>query len=493
MTDTVLSFGIVGVYLLVLAGIGIWSYRHTGQDPVSYFLAGRGLGSLVLTLTLLATLLSAFTFIGVPADGYTHGLGIFLGVGVTDAFISVLFFLLGYRLWLAAKHFQFITPSEFFGHRFGSPLLALLYSLSALLFTAPYISIQIIAGARTLSAVLGEGIPYWPLAIIVAVVILAYVLLGGSQAVVWTDTLQGIILILGMGAAFVAIAGSLGEDAGTQLQAWLSLPGPTGRWSWQGLISYQLLIFMAVPLFPQIFQRFYMAKNAQVFKTMMVVWPVLILVVFFPATLIGVWGRLRFPTLEQADQIMPLMLQTLPTGLAALVIVAALAALMSTADSQLLTTSSLVTRDLIYTYFNRQLSPLQEARLGRLVVLAIALASFAIALNPPGVIVEIATWSFQGSAMLFPVLVAGLYWKRTSRAGALAGGLVSSALTLGWLANLLPQAWRGGWLPVIPAGVVGTIVLILVSLLTPPPGEQVVAYYEGPWAENPPDRTGDQL
>ncbi|MEN9210401.1 MAG: sodium:solute symporter family protein, partial [Thermostichus sp. DG02_2_bins_29] len=279
----------------------------------------------------------------------------------------------------------------------------------------------------------------------------------------------------------------------TQLQAWLSLPGPTGRWSWQGLISYQLLIFMAVPLFPQIFQRFYMAKNAQVFKTMMVVWPVLILVVFFPATLIGVWGRLRFPTLEQADQIMPLMLQTLPTGLAALVIVAALAALMSTADSQLLTTSSLVTRDLIYTYFNRQLSPLQEARLGRLVVLAIALASFAIALNPPGVIVEIATWSFQGSAMLFPVLVAGLYWKRTSRAGALAGGLVSSALTLGWLANLLPQAWRGGWLPVIPAGVVGTIVLILVSLLTPPPGEQVVAYYEGPWAENPPDRTGDQL
>ncbi|MCJ2541321.1 sodium:solute symporter family protein [Thermostichus vulcanus] len=483
MIDTVLSFGIVGAYLLLLAGIGFWSYRHAGQDPVSYFLAGRGLGSLLLTLTMLATLLSAFTFIGVPADGYTHGLGIFLGVGVTTAFISVLFFVLGYRLWLAAKHFQFITPSEFFGHRFNSPLLAALYSISALLFTAPYISIQIIGGARTLSVVLGDGLPYWPLAVLVAVVILAYVLLGGSQAVVWTDTLQGVILIGGMLVAFVAIAGSLGGDAGAQLDPWLSLPGPTERWSWQRLIGYQLMLFMATPLFPQIFQRFYMAKNAQVFKTMMVVWPLLILVIFFPATLIGVWGRLAFPNLESADQIMPLMLQTLPSGLAALVIAAALAALMSTADSQLLTTSSLVTRDWVLTYFNRHLSPTQEARLGRIVVLLIALVSFAIALNPPGVIVEIATWSFQGSAMLFPVLIAGLYWKRATRAGAVAGGVVSSALTLGWLAGVLPQEWRWGWLPVIPAVLVGSVVLIGVSLLTPPPQERVAEYYEGPWAE----------
>jgi Na+/proline symporter len=130
MSNTVLSLGVVGAYLLLLAAIGFWSYRHSGQDPVSYFLAGRGLGSLALTLTTLATLLSAFTFIGVPADAYTHGLGIFLGVGVTTAFISGLFLWVGYRVWLAAQHFGFITPSEFFGHRFNSPLLALLYCLA---------------------------------------------------------------------------------------------------------------------------------------------------------------------------------------------------------------------------------------------------------------------------------------------------------------------------------------------------------------------------
>ncbi|GAB4215230.1 MAG: sodium:solute symporter [Synechococcales cyanobacterium] len=476
MTETLVSLTTVAVYLLVLAGIGIWSFRHAGTDPVSYFLAGRGLQSWVLTLTMLATLLSAFTFIGIPADGYTHGLGIFLGVGVTDAFISVLFLLLGYRLWLAARQFQFITPSEFFGHRFNSPLLALLYSLSALLFTAPYISIQIIAGARTLSAVLGDGIPYWPLAVVMAVVILAYVWMGGSQAVVWTDVVQGIILVSGMVLAFVAISRQIPADGTVDLHAWLSVPGPTGRWNWQGLLGYQLLIFMAVPLFPQIFQRFYMAKNAQVFKNMMVVWPALIGLVFFPATLIGVWGRLSYPQLERADQIMPLMLQTLPTGISALVIVAVLAALMSTADSQLLTTSSLVTRDIVLRYLNRQLSPAQEQRWGRIVVLVIGLISFAIAIHPPGVIVDIATWSFQGSAMLFPVLVAGLYWRRTSRAGAVAGGLVSSGLTLGWLAGVLPSSWTGGWLPVIPAVVIGTVVLIGVSLCTPPLTAQVAAY-----------------
>lgn len=484
MSNTVLSLGVVGVYLLLLAAIGFWSYRHSGQDPVSYFLAGRGLGSLALTLTTLATLLSAFTFIGVPADAYTHGLGIFLGVGVTTAFISGLFLWVGYRVWLAAQHFGFITPSEFFGHRFNSPLLALLYCLSALTFTAPYISIQIIGGARTLAAVLGEGIPYWPLAVVVALVILGYVLFGGSQAVVWTDVVQGIILILGMGVAFVALALGVGQEAAGQLDPWLSLPGPNGRWSWQGLFGNQLLFFMATPLFPQFFQRFYMARSAHPFKTLMVVWPLLILLVFFPAALLGVWGRLAFPGLEKADQIMPLMLQTLPGGVAAVVITAALAALMSTADSQLLTASSLVTRDLVVTLFRRQLSPHQEEQLGRWVVLGIGLASFAIALNPPGLIVEIATWSFQGNAMLFPILIAGLYWKRATRAGAVAGALVSSGLTLGWLSGLLPRAWTGGWLPVIPAVVIGSGVLIGVSLLTQPPKEQVTAYYEeGPWGE----------
>lgn len=484
MTDSILSLGVVGVYLLLLAAIGFWSYRHSGRDPVSYFLAGRGLGSLALTLTTLATLLSAFTFIGVPADAYTHGLGIFLGVGVTTAFISGLFLWVGYRVWLAAQHFGFITPSEFFGHRFNSPLLALLYCLSALTFTAPYISIQIIGGARTLAAVLGEGIPYWPLAVVVALVILGYVLFGGSQAVVWTDVVQGIILILGMGVAFVALALGVGQEAAGQLDPWLSLPGPNGRWSWQGLFGNQLLFFMATPLFPQFFQRFYMAKSARPFQTLMVVWPLLILLVFFPAALLGVWGRLAFPGLEKADQIMPLMLQTLPGGVAAVVITAALAALMSTADSQLLTASSLVTRDLVVTLFRRQLSPHQEELLGRWVVLGIGLASFVIALNPPGLIVEIATWSFQGNAMLFPILIAGLYWKRATRAGAVAGALVSSGLTLGWLSGLLPRAWTGGWLPVIPAVVIGSGVLIGVSLLTQPPKEQVTAYYEeGPWGE----------
>lgn len=484
MSNTVLSLGVVGAYLLLLAAIGFWSYRHSGQDPVSYFLAGRGLGSLALTLTTLATLLSAFTFIGVPADAYTHGIGIFLGVGVTTAFISGLFLWVGYRVWLAAQHFGFITPSEFFGHRFNSPLLALLYCLSALTFTAPYISIQIIGGARTLAAVLGEGIPYWPLAVVVALVILGYVLFGGSQAVVWTDVVQGIILILGMGVAFVAVAFSLGREAGSELDPWLSLPGPNGRWSWQGLLGNQLLFFMATPLFPQFFQRFYMARSAHPFKTLMVVWPLLILLVFFPAALLGVWGRLAFPSLEKTDQIMPMMLQTLPSGVAAVVITAALAALMSTADSQLLTASSLVTRDLVVTFFRRQLSPHQEELLGRWVVLGIGLASFVIALNPPGLIVEIATWSFQGNAMLFPILIAGLYWKRATRAGAVAGALVSSGLTLGWLSGLLPRAWTGGWLPVIPAVVIGSGVLIGVSLLTQPPKEQVTAYYEeGPWGE----------
>jgi solute:Na+ symporter, SSS family len=313
MPDLWLVLGVIAVYLLVLAGIGAWSYRETGRDPVSYFLADRGLGTLLLAFTTLATLLSAFTFFGVPADGYTHGLGIFLGVGVTDAFISMLFFAFGYRLWLAARKFGFVTPSEFFGHRFESPFLALLYSLSALVFTAPYISIQIIAGGHAIAALTGGAIPYLPAAIVMAIIILVYVLFGGLRAVALTDTLQGLVMLAGMLLAFILIVLAVSAQGGIErlgdLESWLSLPGPTGRWDLQGLIGYQLLIFMAVPLFPQIFQRFYMAKSAATFKRIMVVWPLLIVAIFFPATLIGVWGRSYFPDLADVDRIMPMMLE----------------------------------------------------------------------------------------------------------------------------------------------------------------------------------------
>jgi Na+/proline symporter len=83
--------------------------------------------------------------------------------------------------------------------------------------------------------------------------------------------------------------------------------------------------------------------------------------------------------------------------------------------------------------------------------------------------------------MLFPVLVAGLYWKRCTTAGAVAGGAVSSALTIGWLAGLLPTAWTFGWLPVIPAVVAGSVALIAVSLLTRPSEAKVKAYYQELW------------
>lgn len=485
MSDLALQVTVIILYLVVLAGIGVYTYRRTGRDPVSYFLAERGLGTLVLTFTLLATLLSAFTFLGVPADGYTHGLGIFLGVGVTDAFISVLFFYFGYRLWHAAHCFGFVTPSEFFGHRFNSPVLALLYSLSALLFTAPYISIQIIGGGQLIATLSDGAIPYLPAAIVMATIILVYVLFGGLRAVAWTDTLQGIVMLIGILLAFVltvitiADRGGLGAvaPADTDLSAWFALPGPTGRWSWQGLIGYQLLIFMAVPLFPQVFQRFYAAKRPDVFKKMMVVWPLLVVLLFFPAVLIGVWGKAFFPDLAQADQIMPLMLsQVLPGPVAAVVITATIAALMSTADSQLLTTSSLFTRDVYARYIDKGITPEREGFVGRVSVAVIAITSFVIAINPPGVIAEIATWSFQGSAMLFPVLVAGLYWPRCTRAGAVAGGVVSSALTIGFLSGLLPGTWTLGWIPVIPSVVVGTVVLVVVSLLTKVDEERAESY-----------------
>ncbi|NMB35228.1 MAG: sodium:solute symporter family protein [Firmicutes bacterium] len=479
------------IYLCILVTIGLVAYKSTKKTPQDFFVANRSLGPIILLFTTFATGMSAFTMIGVPESGYSDGLGQFLGIGFGDAFMAALVFFIGFRLWKASKEFGFVTPSEFLNHRFDSKGgVGVVYWITAIVFTVPYIGIQTIGGAVALQVASGGKIPYFEAAIITIAIVVFYTLIGGLRAVAWTDTIQGVIMLVSVIVLFVLTAthvGSFGDVTNRLIDSNLGslfyLPGPRGLWKWQFIISFALLGTISLPMTPQVFTRFYMGKDVKAMQGMMVYWPIMCLILFFPMVLIGAWGHEILPNLANPDEILPLMVsQLFHPYIAAFVIIGIFCALMSTASAQFLVISSIVTRDIYVNYLNKNASGRQQVLVGRIVILAVAIISTILAINPPSVVIAIGAWSFQGFTVMFPVVVAGLYWKKATKAGALWSGIVSAVLLVGYLTGVVPNSLTFGFMPFIPTLVVASIVLVVVSKYTAPLDEKLVdSYFQKVW------------
>ena len=191
-----------------------------------------------------------------------------------------------------------------------------------------------------------------------------------------------------------------------------SRPGGLGKYTPGIWFSFIILWFFCDPMFPQLFQRFFSAKNDHSIFSIMVLYPLVCTIVFFMPISVGVLGHLSFPDLvgKQADRILPLVLTAISGDImAALVIAAGLAALMSTMDSQLLTLSSIFTRDVVPLVKKSQS---KTSAAGRVFVILLSLIGLGLAYNPPSTILQIATQTFTGLAVLFPTVIFGLYFKK---------------------------------------------------------------------------------
>jgi solute:Na+ symporter, SSS family len=205
--------------------------------------------------------------------------------------------------------------------------------------------------------------------------------------------------------------------------------------------------FMCDPMFPQLFQRFFAAKSERALSRMMLLYPLVCTIVFFPPIAVGVLGHLSFPDLagKQADRVLPMVINIVSGDfMAAMVTTAGLAALMSTMDSQLLTLSSVFTHDIL-PCFRKGIAVTSGH--GRIFVAVLSLAGLALALRPPATILEIATETFTGLAVLFPTVLFGLYWKRVYPAAAMLSIAAGEAALIGfhfkWAspAPFLPVIW----------------------------------------------------
>jgi len=226
-----------------------------------------------------------------------------------------------------------------------------------------------------------------------------------------------------------------------------------GNFTWQIIFSYTILWPITVPMFPQLFSRFYIAENDKAIRTAAWLYPTVVPILFLFPVIIGVYGNIvdfdRVLTRSESDNILPLVLtEYAPLWAGAIVCVGAIAAFMSTADSQILAMSTIITKDGLPAATD--IKKENEKQIGRLLIIVLAIIGLILAYDPPDTIFDIVSQAFTGLAVLFPTTVAVLYWKRV-RANSCIISIIAGETVVAWsywslkTGNAIPEWFTQGF------------------------------------------------
>lgn len=459
----------VGAFLAFTLLAGLTQRKVSSASPDDYFLAGRSLSPFVMFFTLIATNFSAFFFLGFAQEGYQTGFAFYPMIAFGTAFVGLTFFFVGDRVRLLAKEHGYITPPELFGGQADSRALQWVVLVVMTIFTIPYIAIQPIGAGILLATISGGAVTAEVGAGLLSVVIVLYVLSGGMRSVAITDVLQGFLMFVLIGLAFAVIAYALGGFEAANLAVFEVAPemfakeGADGRYTPQSWFSLMLLWFVAVPMFPQMFMRFYTARSSKALKIPALLYPLVTAIMFVFPIVIGVWGHIAFPELtpDAAKNILPQMLtEFTPPWMQAAVMVGALAAFMSTMDSQLLALSSMFTRD-VAAKIGGQVDARKQVWLGKLFVVGLAAIGFLIAISTKQAIFALVELSFSGLAILFPATVMLVYRKNVHGPTLVASIIGGEAVLILFATGQLTRDMVGGFEPIVPA------LLVAIGIILP--------------------------
>ncbi|MCU7851071.1 MAG: sodium/proline symporter PutP [Candidatus Thiodiazotropha sp. (ex Monitilora ramsayi)] len=460
-------------YLAVILVIGIIAWRRT-RDLSDFILGGRRLGSWVTALSASASDMSGWLLLGLPGYAYAAGLeSIWLAVGL------LLGTWLNWRLVAAPlrsaseRAGNALTLPQYLSNRFhdDSGLIRVVSSLFVLLFFLFYTSSGLVAGGKLFEAVF--GLPYvWAVAVGTLTIIL-YTAFGGFLAVSWTDLFQGLL----MAAALVAVpifalsltGGVNGALTAIELQnAELLNPFSNAEGDALGVIAIVSLLAWGLGYFgqPHILARFKAVRDVSLVpqaRRIAVTW---VFITLTAACLVGMSGIPVFETpLADTEKVFIHLVDLLFHPLIAGICLAAiLAAVMSTADSQLLVSSSAFTGDIYRVLFRKAASERELVLVGRLAVLTIAGVAFLLAMNPENKVLDLVAYAWAGFGAAFgPAVLLSLYWRGMNRWGALAGILVGGITVVIW------KPLEGGLFDlyeIVPGFTASLLAILLVSRLT---------------------------
>jgi sodium/proline symporter len=463
------------VYFAVVGLIGWYAYRRT-RDLSDFILGGRRLGSGVAALSASASDMSGWLLLGLPGFAYAAGLeslwlagGLLLGTWVNWRLVAQ-------RLRVFSQAYgNALTLPEYLANRFDDRVgwLRGIAALFILLFFLLYTSAGLVAGGKLFQSVF--GLPYFWAVTLGVLSIIIYTAVGGFLAVSWTDVLQGLLMAVALVAVPLVAFSQIG-DANLAIEV-IKVSNPNllnpfthADGSALGLIGILSLAAWGLGYFgrPHILARFQAISRPE--KVPMARWIAVswVAITLTGATLTGLAGILVIEQPLQAEAretvfilLVDLLFHPLIAGL---LLAAILAAIMSTADSQLLVSSSTFTEDLYRTLLRRKAGPRELVRVGRITVIMIALVAFWLALDPEAMVLDLVAYAWAGFGAAFgPALVLSLYWPRMTGLGALAGILVGGLTVLGW------RQLQGGLFDlyeIVPGILLATLAIVLVSRMS---------------------------
>lgn len=461
------------IYFIVIIAIGIYASRFSSKGISEYFIGGRQMGRLVVALSAVVSGRSAWLLLGVSGLAYLKGL---TAIWAVIGYIVVEFLLFIYyapRIRRFSEQNDCITLTDFYAARFNdkSGFLRVLIVIIFIVFMVTYVSSQFVAGGKAFAAHL--GISEQSGLLITAFIILLYTILGGFLAVSLTDVFQAVVMLLALiGLPLIGIIGNGGMgNTITQLkyidsdmlnlfrQPALAILGLAG-------------IGLGSPGNPHIIIRYMSIKDQTQFRWTAVVATIWNVIMAAGAIGIGLVGRTYFPAaslLPEGDHeniYVSLANMLMNPFLAGLIIASVFAAIMSTADSQLLIAASSIVRDIYEKIIRRDADiPQQQLTLlSRLVVLIIVTVAVILAFSIEEQILWFVLFAWAGlGAAIGPTSLLSLFWKKTTKAGVIGGLITGSATVLIWKSSAVLSA---ALYELIPGFFMAMLVTILISLLT---------------------------
>jgi SSS family solute:Na+ symporter len=521
---------VVFAYLAVVLYIGVFAFRRAGRrsDAEDYFLAGRALGPVIFLLSLFGTNMTAFSILGASGHAFANGIVTFGMMASSSALVIPLsLFFIGTRLWALGKRHGFMTTVQMFRDRWECGHIGtFIFAVQAALLV-PYIIIAVMGGGTTLQAVSGGAIPYWLGGAVVSTVVMSYVFFGGMRGTAWVNAFQT-VLFLTFGAVAVFVIGRGMGGFREAMEAMLSSPQAPllsrERVSPLFFLSYTFIPLSSIA-FPHIGIFCLTAKRLSHFRRTVVLYPICMLAIWLPSVFLGVVANQArdVPAIERKlearaelaaqgpalsneeraelraqaagdDVILRLLEGYAPLWLAAFLGAAVMAAVMAS-DSQILALSTMFTED-VFTFYEgkARFGEAVQVTTGRIFVVALTLVAYLIALEAPQSIFDLATqYAFAGYSALAPLLVAALFWKGSTKWGALASAIWTAAAVLAVAAvqssvpapapgsppvpvltiaglDLVTRGQAGtavlGFLPVVPMTIVSALLVWMVSRLT---------------------------
>jgi len=462
------------LYLVVMIGVGLVTYRYMNTLD-DYVLAGRRLGPWVAAISERASGESAWFLLGLPGAAYSLGfteywsvIGIACGILFSWTFIAM-------PLRRETARLGAITLPDYFEMRFNdrSRLLRIVSMVVILFFYTGYVAAQLHGAGKILNATFGID-PFWGIVIGAAVVVF-YTLMGGFLAVAWTDLIQGLLMtavavVLPI-AGLVAVGGpgALVEKLAPRGADFLTLSGgKVGAAFFFGVIVGGLSWGFGYLGQPHLLTRYMAIRRTSELRQGGLIAMGWTLLSYWGAPLIGVLGvAVLGPDLADPEQVMPLLAKALMPGwVAGLMIAGATAAMMSTADSQLLVATSTLIED-IYVRMLRPKTPAERlvllSRLATILIASVAFVLAVLALRGSSLIDHMVAYAWTGLGASFgPPLLLALWWKRTTRNGALVGMLAGMVTTVIWQNSETLTAFLD---IKAPAVLISAATVVIVSLL----------------------------